>query len=209
MRSKRILLPLISTILLAACGENDYYGVYAFQLGKDKGTHFGISLELSKERYVVDNVDKGEKFTLLLNMNKKDQTQEESSIIDLNNLSIYGTYTFSDSPTKDDSKKLDLEIIASEGTSIPSEFLDDIMYAKHKDDLVTVYIPVSVEDLGFQLYWYGIDLFNPLGPKPVAHQIGTHPTNDDIAEINKSFPTDHDNKVFRDWHTLAMGLAKK
>lgn len=209
MRSKKILLPLISTILLAACGENDYYGVYAFQLGKDKGTHFGISLELSKERYVVDNVDKGEKFTLLLNMNKKDQTQEESSIIDLNNLSISGTYTFSNSPTKDDSKKLDLEIIASQGTSIPSEFLDDIMYANHKGELVTVYIPVSVEDLGFQLYWYGIDLFDPLAPAPASHPVGTHPTNDEINQINETFPTDHDNKVYRDWHTLAMGLAKK
>ena len=58
---------------------------------------------------------------------------------------------------------------------------------------VNFYIPVSVTDLGFQLYWYLIE------GKPV----GTHPTAEDVERIKQEKPN------FRDFHVLQLGLTKQ
>ena len=40
------LLPLITS-----CGKNPVVGTYAFQMGKEKGTHFGLYLDLSNDDF--------------------------------------------------------------------------------------------------------------------------------------------------------------
>lgn len=71
-------------------------------------------------------------------------------------------------------------------------------------------IPVSMDDLLYQLYWYGLDL-NDLESELVEHPAGTHPTTEDIKYINEElhYADSHDNKSFRDFHTLSLSLTKK
>ncbi|MCQ2742666.1 MAG: hypothetical protein MJ239_05145, partial [Bacilli bacterium] len=87
---------------------------------------------------------------------------------------------------------------------------------------INVCIPVSLNDLAFQLYWYGyrIDIQNifesevPVEelPQDQHHQIGTHPNTEDIkaireTEIAKGLSVNMFEE-YRDYHTLTMGLRK-
>lgn len=107
---------------------------------------------------------------------------------------------------------------------IDSRFVDDIMIATYGGKSISVTVPVSLTDLMFQLYWYGFDLFDPIGEQPVAHDHGTHPTKEDVAKINETYNKgliphyDLDALVkygvmkeinYRDFYTLTMGLAKE
>ena len=104
---------------------------------------------------------------------------------------------------------------------IDSRFIDDIMIAVIKGKTINVTVPVSLNDLMFQLYWYGFDLFDPLELKPLEkHDHGTHPTKEEIDKINETYTAEHfDLDAFfkyqvvreikyRDYYTLTMGLAK-
>ncbi len=85
-------------------------------------------------------------------------------------------------------------------------------------------MPVGEVDALYQLYWYGIDFAysdeegiymqdSPHG----AHEVGTHPTAEDVAKINETYGAAHqviaekfeiDIETYRDYYTLAMGLNK-
>ena len=54
--------------LLISCAGNSHYGEYSFQMGKSKDTHIAVSLQLTKEKYDVNNPEKGEKFSLSFDM---------------------------------------------------------------------------------------------------------------------------------------------
>ena len=71
-------------------------------------------------------------------------------------------------------------------------------------------IPVSIDDLMYQLYWYGLDL-NDLEAELVEHPAGSHPTAEDVRYINEElhYSETHDDKKFRDYHTLSLTLTKK
>lgn len=123
-------------------------------------------------------------------------------------------------------------------------------YATYKGSTLNFYIPVSFEDVYYQLYWYGYDvqisipeLFSEgddsidSGLEPTSayhlmaedeeedestpgivivettqHQLGTHPTKEEVEEINKTFIETHKDlyfKTYRDFNNLEMGLLKK
>lgn len=102
--------------------------------------------------------------------------------------------------------------------------VEKIVYTKYAKDMVTMYIPVSEQDIIFQLYWYGIDItynetdgldFDTTLP---AHPVGSHPTKEEVAEINQTYGAAHtelsnvlgiDLSSYRDYYTLAMGLIKQ
>ncbi|MBO6280406.1 MAG: hypothetical protein J6M95_02360 [Bacilli bacterium] len=143
-----------------------------------------------------------------------------------------------------------------------SDLLQALLYATYKDDTVNAYIPVSMQDVYYQLYWSGYDLavniptsstddgdssitpnprvqFEETDPEgqsgegegddseenikidvlPVTpHPAGSHPTKEEIDEINKTFEQDHaDSSLllflgisnFRDYNVVKMGLSKR
>ena len=85
-----------------------------------------------------------------------------------------------------------------------------IVYSTISKSSLVFNIPVSMDDLEYQLYWYGLDL-EDLEAKPAEHPIGTHPTAEDVTYINEvlNYPATHENKSFRDYHTLSLTLTKK
>lgn len=69
-------------------------------------------------------------------------------------------------------------------------------------------IPVSLNDLALQVYWY--DYLETKDPTlPFEKIMGTHPTKEDIDEINKTFPDIYDGYMFRNYYTLSLGLNKR
>ena len=113
--------------------------------------------------------------------------------------------------------------------------IQNILCATYKNETVNVYIPVSIDDLYYQLYWSGTDvqiIFNAdaeeitemikiqivdLGEEK-HHAFGTKPTKEDVEEINKTFKEDHKDCVwpfsdlyneYRAFHQIALGLSKR
>ena len=123
---------------------------------------------------------------------------------------------------------------------LPPEIIEMIMYAVYTGDTVNIIVPVSIEDLLYQLYWYGYRvggaLENPIvylpdeNPMMEAHDIGSHPVEDDdqnrhditkiqnyqkkreedaaASKISGYGPLEYIYNTYHDYHTLTMGLAK-
>ena len=80
--------------------------------------------------------------------------------------------------------------------------IQSIAYSTYKENAVNIYIPVSLDDAYYQLYWYGVDVkinlsldvgvplieFDTSIPQ---HDFGTKPTKEDIDKINETFKEDH------------------
>lgn len=115
-----------------------------------------------------------------------------------------------------------------ESIDIPPEIVEMILYATYDNDTVNIIVPVSIEDLLFQIYWYGYRIDGLRAPVHlhdenkyiVDHEVGTHPTADDVTtiqEYQKDRETKHPDDYgefefiysnYHDYHTLTMGLAK-
>ena len=53
MKLKTTTVLLFTTaLLLSACNKKSIAGIYGFQMGKEKGTHFGIFLKLT-DKYIT------------------------------------------------------------------------------------------------------------------------------------------------------------
>ena len=133
--------------------------------------------------------------------------------------------------------------------------VQSIFYATYKSEKVFIYIPVSFDDIYYQLYWYGYDVqisgieaLADLLPYLIPgdddsegeseseseesseseeepsidsfvkvvevekHTFGTHPTKEQVEEINKTFNETHKDlifKTFRDYYSVQLGLGKK
>ena len=112
---------------------------------------------------------------------------------------------------------------------------EKLLYATYGGDVINVVIPVSIDDLFLQLYWYGYristieDLINPTSLKEedprfeeylTNNGLGTHPNELQIQafkayqkerQINKpeGYSSGEDFYVnYRDFHTLKMGLNR-
>ena len=101
---------------------------------------------------------------------------------------------------------------------IPEEIVGDIIIAEISKKNIKATIPVSINDLMYQLYWYGWDISIDTSESFVIkiekssgenHPHGTHPTSEDIERINKTFPDEHMGFEFHDFDCLTMGLAKE
>ena len=119
--------------------------------------------------------------------------------------------------------------------NIGPEITEKILYSTINSGELTVVIPVSFEDLFYQLYFYGyrvgsileiIDPVNIIEEDPAMaatvgeQNIGKHPTKEQITII-QSYQTKRQNDKpegyrnteekfvnYRDFHTLSMGLKK-
>ena len=102
-------------------------------------------------------------------------------------------------------------------SAIPDDYFDitpqqtaKFVYSTISKTTLVFNIPVSMDDLFYQLYWYGLDL-NDIEAEITAHPAGSHPTAEDIRYINEElhYSETHDDKTFRDYHTLSLSLTKK
>ncbi len=121
----------------------------------------------------------------------------------------------------------DAESIIDDIPEIGADAIEQIIYTTYKSGVVTLNVPVSEADVLYQLYWYGhnivftdeqgleiIDL-----PPERCHAPGTHPTAEEIEEINTTYNYKEEHEKFseefnidlgsyRDFYTLGMGLIK-
>ena len=100
------------------------------------------------------------------------------------------------------------------GFELPSEFnigheeIEKLIYSEIDSKSVYLTFPVSYNDIKFQLYWYGDDILADGGNQPEAHALNTHPTKEDIAKINETYPLTHDGESYRDFHVISMSLKR-
>ncbi len=231
------LLSSLMVLTLASCGtgtEHSVSGRYTFQLGSDKDTHIGIYMELTDNDYVgkVDGVERvlGKEFDLTADLSSALEGGENSETAALSELEdqdfkIKGYYTVGDDENKNrltlGTTILDDFFDFNSSIQVPDKFIKNIIYATISKGVLNVYVPVSMKDLAFQLYWYGYrintnSLMDPESyeelPAEQHHSIGTHPTKEDVETIvaAEKAKGEQDNlfESFRDYHTLSMGLVK-
>ena len=204
MNLKKIPIIFCVTPLLLGCSKDPYAGRYTFQMGKSKDVHMGITLNLARTEYAADP-SKGKDFQMILDfdMGIQDSDTSGESEYDVTSIlkellgddkSVNGYYFVDkNEPKIYDQTRLHLCFDLLEKYDIPSEVTDLVFVTTISQKEVNFYIPVSVTDLGFQLYWYLIE------GKPV----GTHPTAEDVERIKQEKPN------FRDFHVLQLGLTKQ
>lgn len=219
MIAKKIGLLFTLTPLLFSCASSSPVGEYVFQMGKNKDTHIGISLRLTNENYDETNIEKGKKFELSIDMVTSDVEDTFSTLLkELTPLTGYYSLDKENQVYKETRLNIGLSILGE--SEIPKEVTDLIFVASINSNAVNFYLPVSMEDLSYQLYWYGYDLNiakiltddsdeDPLATPEGAHPIGTHPTQEDIDLINQHYADDHSGTPYRDFHVLKLGLTKK
>lgn len=226
MKVKKILPLSIMSILLTSCKPYDYSGTYSFMMGKQKEAHVGIKLVLTNEYADEDNHDLGKKFELTLDSEltpNADKSEEEKSETqgDLGDFTLDGSYVVTDRLTEDKNYALSIMIgdISAEETSSFDDFpvilLNEVVLAEINKSEVQMSIPVSIKDAIFQLYWYGYDfsLETLEFVEVTKHEHGTHPTKEEVDEINKTYPKEHSlfglELTYRDFDVLTMGLKKQ
>lgn len=218
MKNNKYLTLAILLPFLTSCGEVPYVGEYVFQMGKSKDTHIGVSLKLSDEQFDLEDKEKGDKFEL--NIDLTTSSSVESDFVNLLKAlnPITGFYTVMDTEKVYDGTRLNLGISLLGEVDVPVSLTQLLFVANIDPNMVNFYLPVSMTDLIYQLYWYGYDIdmakyiedqsVNPLDTPEGKHPVGTHPTQADIDQINTHYATDHNDKVFRDYHVLKLGLTK-
>lgn len=128
-------------------------------------------------------------------------------------LTLDGYYTIVDVPDKEfDQLRIgffldDISEITGQTIDLEPEVIEMIVYSEITPKSITLKIPVSIDDVIYQLYWYGYDLFNFTEVEP--HDRNTHPTKEEIDKINETYPDTHDGNLYRDFYTLSLGLSKK
>ncbi|MCR5505778.1 MAG: hypothetical protein K6F07_02155 [Bacilli bacterium] len=223
------LAPLfLFSLALSSCGPNTPYGNYAFQMGKTSSSHIAVSMTLGKEEVKQENevLGKSMTFTIEGKMGADGNEDEENfDVMDFlsSGLHANGYYSIGEK-VKDDIKKLKiginikaLEELFEIPITIGSDVVEEVVYSEISSKNVALYIPVSVDDLKFQLYWYGFDVrYEGTGDErhivlkdSTPHPVSTHPTADEVKEVNKTYPADHEGTYFRDYHTLTLKLTKQ
>ncbi len=102
-----------------------------------------------------------------------------------------------------------------------SKLIQSLLYVTYKEDKLNFYVPVSLADVYYQLYWYGIDIKMSLDDFEIVdvtpHPVGSKPTKEEIAVINETFEADHEGCFFftealnqyRCFNQVTLGLVKK
>lgn len=204
--------------LLIACSKNSYAGKYVFQMGKSKGTHMSVQLDLTKDVFDPEKPEKGKIFTLTLDALSSDSENDFAAILeDLN--PVTGYYSVNPNEKVYDEKRLNLGLRVLGEYDIPEEITNLIFVANINSKEANFFLPVSIADLQLQLYWYGYELDwdallseetdkNPFETPDGPHPVGSHPTQEDIDRINEHYKDTH-GSAFRDYHVLKLGLTKQ
>ncbi len=226
MKYPKILIPLF-LLTMTSCSTG-YPGTYSFQMGKNSGTHMAITMTLT-DNLKYDSQDKeiGKEFNILFDvaMANDDAILEALKTLFPDGITLDGYYNI---VNHNGANQLKLGFIISE--VLPSgiqemgitnlftdEVIQKIVYSEIDNRNITLCIPVSVDDLLFQLYWYGHDFYyTNLGQEDQAleyrdvtpHDLNTHPTQEDIDAINQTYKTEHTSN-YRDFHNLSLGLSRQ
>lgn len=190
MKKKGLSL-IVASMALASCGNSSIAGTYAFQLGRDGGTHFGIFL------YLTDNLFKqtsNKSFSISFDLGGNNMSALgfdtddpfAKNVLDEftvnGNLALDGYYSRSGRKDKNGGEiltfgldfkeiyeKLDRAYEKTYTEELPVDeesfvnlfkegIISQLLYASYTTETVNVYIPVSIEDAYYQLYWYGYDV---------------------------------------------------
>lgn len=180
MKFKKIIpVSLLSLLCLASCGNDSYYGVYKFLLGRqgDDQVRVGLTMNLLSDKVSVDVFDeeKGdyvakdfEKFTVEADIGSMkdalisglvddfaldEELLEGFEIPD----SIEGYYEVLDEKDEKYGNKMAVGFVvdAEIGFDIPDETIRNLLVTYVDSKAVTLQIPVSITDLQMQLAWYG------------------------------------------------------
>ena len=256
MKIKKIITLGCMIPLLASCGAKSIAGRYGFQMGREKGTHFGLFLDLYDDAYSGQaQVQDAKKMKLSFNASfpagDSQETQEAiDSVLDLfkdpetGDFSLNGYYKTGNEVNEKGEPRLviglDFIYIFQSGLSVYKEItgqeisqeaqdaleilnndglIQSLLIATYAKEEVNAYIPVSMDDVYYQLYWYGYDIQIVSGEEnfdielvPVTkHDFGTTPTKEDVEEINKTFPAEHQGMQFttyRAFNQLKLTLIK-
>ena len=224
MKHKALLTMSVLPFLLCSCGGNPYVGSYTFQMGKNNSTHMTVNMKITDQVVKESSGEElGKKFTIYGEASFSDASEQSdtSGIYNLlkDGLELNGYYNLKDK-TPDGGNVLSIgfvldDIESATGISFPisDEMVEKFIYSEINSKQINIYVPVSMEDLQLQLFWYGLDIVyddqgTPTFSDAVEHKIGTHPTSAEIEEINQTYPDNHDGKKYRDYHTLTLPLLK-
>ena len=215
-----------------------------FDLGASaSGGIFGVVTHLDKLIEFVNNHTEADIPSSIEDLIKRVTDGEEPSEDPESEFKLTGYYYIANDVTNAEGRKenrlmMGFDIPFFSGVNIPADIVEMVMYAVYTEDNINIIIPVSLEDLLFQLYWYGYridDLRAPVdlheeNPLLKHNPIGSHPIEDDeqnihnvkdIQDYQKNRERLHDEgklddygtleflyNSYHDYHTLTMGLAK-
>ena len=273
MKRKHLFTLALLPLCLASCGGQGYVGTYSFQLGKNSGAHASMSMILSNEDYVEEGKTLGKKMSAEGVVQAGPASSDSSEAIsdssstgdeDIFNLilkdgiSLSGYYNIGDDrPNGRKRLRLCFGLESILGSEIPMQLFDEdlielFVYAEVDARRIYLRVPVSLEDLVYQLYWYGEDFTILIDPpklddlfdeststiesasyesyseeasseeissqeatsssaasEPVAHEIGSLPTQEDVDEINKTYPLTHNGAKYRAFYTISFSLTRQ
>ncbi len=210
MKKVKFLPFLLMPLLLASCQSNSFVGEYTFQMGKNSGTHFSVGMNLNKNEVTNDGEVVGKEIKISLSAKLADATKDDEDnplyfLYDIlaEGINIDGYYNIGNKMAQDNYKLnigftlSTIEEIFGETFVIAPDKIEKIIYSEVNSKAITLFVPVSLDDLLFQLYWYGLDIhYEGEGEDSelvfgdsVEHEANTHPTQEDVSEINKTYPT--------------------
>lgn len=186
------------------------------------GKQFTFTLDIGstpqEDKNSMNRYDKA-----ILDSNNEDSDIDISSLISFlpNPFSLEGHYSLGEKTSKgrrklnlsftilDDIEDL-LDIILGEENDSSEEIVNYLVYVEMSNSNIYFTIPVSLDDIIFQLYWYGYDIDNTeeIISRTTPHSFGSVPSLEDIELINQTYPSSHDGKKYRIFHTLELGLIK-
>ena len=223
MKAKFIIPFFLTPLLLTSCNKSSYVGYYAFQMGKNEGTHFGLSINLTKQDHFVDGINEGKYFKAVANSNVLVSESNPTG-----ELIIEGGYTIGEKIDKDKKlvnmhydmleslKDLIAIIIGADPSSFEtSTYVQKLVTTDISNRAFNFIVPVSLNDLYLQLYWYGFDINNKDSTvhQVEEHPLGSHPSEEEVKAIKATYDNNHldedgEDLQFRDFHTITIGLIK-
>ena len=201
--SKAPILLFTAALMLTSCSKDSIAGTYAFQMGKEKGTHFGIFVELT-DNYVtlksqpdVTSKYKSCTFSFTMSDGSSETSESTTNIMELiagllnqegSTITIPAYYYKGDKKLKDGERELkvgiDFSFIKETVDDIDTEqefpvlepnVIEQLIYTTYQGNTINMYIPVGQEDAFLQLYWYGYDVaWDSDGIKIQASPYGEH-----------------------------------
>lgn len=254
MKLKRPLSVLCLAPLIMGCASDSVYGTYGFQMGKETGSHFGIFLNLKNEAYKeIEEAKKFELTASIKNGTEESEASVVQEFLEFfkdehGDVCIPGYFKMTNEKNKLGEKRMILGFdfdylvdkiisVANNNEEVPIDLSDvdfdalnnqglieNLLYTTHDKNMVNVYVPVSLNDAYYQLYWYGTDVkvsidFSSEDPikfeiveLETKHEYGTLPTASDVELINQTFANEHEHCLyteFKQFHQVKLGLQKR